>query len=564
MARSNPRSVRPWVAVLVGAALAACARGPETDPAAHSPDGRIRALLTAGDNPVLALASGDTIHFGEELKAFYAARDYQAAWTDDNGFLPRGQALVEALNQADAEGLDLAAYRRDVIPQLIEQAESDIAQDLPVGDLLGNLDLVMTESYLRYTSDVLRGTIDPGAEGLDWKVAREDATDADFLNSLLEDEDFDQALAELRPQLPFYDRLREGLARYRQVAEAGGWRTVDPGEALEQGDRGPRVIQIRQRLAAERDPVEAPLVEGATDPAVFDARLAQAVAHFQDRHGLGEDGAAGAETFAAMNVPVEKRLRAIRLNLDRWRWLPREFGNHYVMVNVAGFELAVMKDDQPQLTMNVVVGKTGTQTPIFKDTIEHVVVNPYWNVPTNIAREEIMPAVQRDPGYLARNNYEMVGSGANAGIRQKPGPKNALGEVKFLFPNDHDVYLHDTPADNLFARNTRAFSHGCIRIEKPRELAYYLFEHAAGLSRSDYDRMRGVGERWVTLKEKLPVYILYFTAWGEDDGSVNFYRDIYQRDARVERVAGEKLDSGAVRAAPGRVARAPGSAAGRV
>jgi murein L,D-transpeptidase YcbB/YkuD len=327
---------------------------------------------------------------------------------------------------------------------------------------------------------------------------------------------------------------------------------VDDGPALGEGDRGPRVIQIRQRLAAERDPFEAPLVEGAADPALFDARLAQAVAHFQDRHGLGEDGAAGAETFAAMNVPVEERLQAIRLNLDRWRWLPREFGNHYVMVNVAGFEMAVMKDDEPQLTMNVVVGKTGTQTPIFKDTIEHVVVNPYWNVPSDIAKNEIMPAVQRDPTYLARNNYEMVGNG---GIRQKPGPRNALGEVKFLFPNDHNVYLHDTPADNLFSRNTRAFSHGCIRLEKPRELAYYLFEHAAGLSRADYDRMRGGGERWVNLKEKLPVYILYFTAWGEDGGSVNFYKDIYQRDARVERVAAEKLDSGAVRTAPDRVAR---------
>jgi murein L,D-transpeptidase YcbB/YkuD len=555
-----PKVVRSWV-LLAGVWLAACARGPETDPAAHSPDARIRTLLTTAEQPVLPLANGDTIHFGAELKAFYEARGYQAAWTDETGFLPRGQALVEALSHAPAEGLDLADYRQDAIPELIARAEHDDAEGLPVGDLLGNLDLVMTESYLRYTSDVLRGTIDPSAEGLDWKVAREDATDAAFLNRLLEDEDFDQALAELRPQVPFYDRLREGFARYQQVAAAGGWPTVDDGPGLGEGDRGPRVIQIRRRLAAERDPVEAPLVDGAPDPAVFDARLAQAVEHFQDRHGLGEDGAAGPETIAAMNVPVADRLQAIRLNLDRWRWLPREFGDHYVMVNVAGFELAVMKNHQPQLTMAVVVGKTGNETPIFKDTLEHVVVNPYWNVPPKIARNEIMPIVQRDPGYLARNNYEMVTRHGQTTIRQRPGRGNALGEVKFLFPNEHDVYLHDTPADHLFSRQTRAFSHGCIRVEKPRELAYYLFENAAGMTRADYDRLVGGGERWVNLKEKLPVYVLYFTAWGDENGSVRFYRDVYQRDERVVREVRAKLDSSAV-PAPARVTQSQDEPAG--
>jgi L,D-transpeptidase YcbB len=216
------------------------------------------------------------------------------------------------------------------------------------------------------------------------------------------------------------------------------------------------------------------------------------------------------------------------------------------MVNVAGFELAVMKNDEPQLTMNVVVGQTGNQTPIFKDTLEHVVVNPYWNVPPKIARNEILPIVQRDPTYLARNNYEMTTRGGQTTIRQRPGRGNALGEVKFLFPNEYDVYLHDTPADHLFSRPSRAFSHGCIRLEKPRELAHYLFKSSAGLDAGAYDRMVGGGERWVNLKEKLPVYILYFTAWGDEQGSVRFYRDIYKRDARVEQVASEKLDSGAV------------------
>jgi murein L,D-transpeptidase YcbB/YkuD len=527
----------PTLLVLALAGTAACGRFPKDDPESHSPDARIRSMLTASKDPVLALATGDTVHFGDEVRAFYEARQYQAAWTDDEGFLPRGQALVTALRQADEEGLDLASYHGDEIPALLERAKGDVQQDLPVGDLLGNLDLLLTEAYLRYTTDVLQGTIDPGAEGLDWKVPREDATDAVLLNRLLDDEDFDAALAELRPQVPFYEGLREALPRYREVVAKGGWGTISAGEAIGPGDRGARVAQLRNRLIAEGDPVEAPLAQTTGPADVFDDRLAQAVKHFQDRHGLAEDGAAGGETLKAMNVPAEERLQSIKLNLDRWRWLPRELGSHYVLVNVAGFEMAVMKDNAPAIAMKVVVGKTGNETPIFRDTLEQIVVNPYWNVPPNIYREEIAPAMQRDPGYLARNNMEMVGRGGNVGVRQRPGPKNALGEVKFLFPNDHDVYMHDTPADALFNRQSRAFSHGCIRLERPRDLAYYLFEHAAGKTRADYDRMRGGGEKWVKLTEKLPVYVVYFTAWPGQDGSIGFYQDIYRRDARVEKVA---------------------------
>ena len=522
------------------ALVSGCAKEPEFSKEQHSPDVRIQAMLTSSATPVLALATGDTIKIGDEVKAFYEARNYSAAWTSPEGILPRGQALVAALQGADAEGLDMAEYHREEIQPLIERAKSDVEQKLPIGDLLGSLDLLMTEAYLRYTTDVLQGTLDPGSVGLDWKVPREDATDAVLLNTIMEGENFESALAELRPQVPFYNQLREALPRYRQVAEAGGWPTIPTGPALSAGDRGPRVAALRQRLIAEGDPVEAPLARSASGD-VFDPQLAKAVEHFQDRHGLAEDGAAGEGTIQEMNVPVEDRLRSLRLNLDRWRWLPRELGDHYVMVNVAGFEMAVIKDDKPALTMKVIVGKTGTETPIFRDTIESVVVNPYWNVPTEIAKDEIFPKVAADPSWLERNNYEMVGEGSNRGVRQRPGPTNALGEVKFIFPNDHDVYLHDTPADALFKRDTRAFSHGCIRLEKPRELAYYLFANE-GKSRADYDRLRGGAEKWVSLKKKLPVYILYFTAWADEDGSVRFYPDIYHRDAKVTKAEGTRLD----------------------
>jgi murein L,D-transpeptidase YcbB/YkuD len=265
------------------------------------------------------------------------------------------------------------------------------------------------------------------------------------------------------------------------------------------------------------------------------------VAHAQQRFGLESDGAAGKGTIEALNVPADVRLLSIKLNLDRWRWLPRDLGSRYFFVNIPGFDLVVMEGDKEAMRMNVVVGKEGLKTPFFRDSLESIVVNPYWNVPPSIAEKEVIPAMQRDPGYLARNNFESDGHG---GFRQRPGPKNALGEVKFLFPNDFDIYLHDTPARNLFNEPVRAFSHGCIRIQKPRELAEYLLRTATSRPAGEYDRLRATGrEQWVQLDEKIPIYIMYFTAAADSAGSAYFYGDIYDRDAALKAETAAKLGS---------------------
>lgn len=561
MPKPSFRRAIAGLALAAAAAASACAQGPETSPEAHDPDHRIRALIGDGEEHVLATATGDTVRLSAAVAEFYRARNWDGVWTDENGFLERGKAMVGVLHAADAEGLDLSEYHRATLHDLIDRAQHDVGQDLPVGDILGTIDLLLTEAFLRYSSDLRRGTIDPSAADLDWRIPREDPTDAAFLNQLLEEDDLETVIQRLRPATPFYDRLRASLARYREIESTGGWDPVAEGETIKVGDRGERVLQVRRRLAAEGAPGEAALMEGAADPAVYDSAMVRAVEHFQRRHGIVPDGAVGAETRTAMNVPVDDRIRAIKLNLDRWRWLPQDLGEHFVMVNVAGQEMAVVKDGEPTLTMNVIIGDVANQTPIFQDTMEHVVVNPYWNVPQSIADEELWPKVERDPGYLARNDYEVVGSGNARRIRQKPGRANALGHVKFLFPNDMNIYLHDTPTDHLFSRSARAFSHGCIRLERPDDLARYLFTHATDRSADEYDALRArETEQWVNLTEKLPVYILYFTAWADDEGSTRFYPDVYERDSAMGTMA-EKLDgtAPAATADPAVVAAAPPS-----
>jgi L,D-transpeptidase YcbB len=267
---------------------------------------------------------------------------------------------------------------------------------------------------------------------------------------------------------------------------------------------------------------------------------------FQARHTLHEDGAFGPATLAAMNVPVTERIQTVRLNLDRWRWLPRDLGEEFLLVNVAGFELELVARDSVIESMNVVVGRTANRTPLFRDSVQYVVVNPYWNVPMSIAREEIIPALRQDPYHLERNGYEVLygdrvvdsrsirADELETGrylIRQRPGPNNALGAVKFMFPNDMNIYLHDTPADHLFSQETRAFSYGCIRVERPADLARVLLTRYGGQDDGEYDRLRAAeSERWVTLETRVPIYILYFTAWAREDGTLLFHPDIYDRD----------------------------------
>ena len=514
-------------ALLVLTGVAACGR----DTAPTLPGDRIRETLSVlPEDSVIQLATGDTLHVSKATTQFYKGRRGRAAWAGEDGLLERGEKVLTAIEQSASDGLSPVRYRNDVAQRL--RAEIAREGDGQLSDsvrsvYLADLDLIITEGFNRYANDLVRGTLDPEEAGLKWEIPRGAPNEERVLNGVIKGTEPGTIVEHLRPTIPHYDRLRAALAEYREVETAGGWPQVPDGVEFKEGLRHPAVGVLRQRLAAGPDSTEMQLAKaGAADPTLMDANLVKAIENFQERHGIEADGAVGAKTLEELNHSPAERIAEIEMNLDRWRWLPDDLGERYVLVNIAGFELEVVEENKIIERMNVVVGKPSWATPVMADTMEHIVVNPYWNVPESIANDEVIPALQRDPGYLARNNMEFV----DGRYRQRPGPRNALGQFKFLFPNKYNVYLHDTPHDQLFSRTRRDFSHGCIRLERPRDFAELLFRLQTRKDPSDIDELLATGsEQWVKIR-KLPVYLLYLTALADEDGDVHFYHDIYGSD----------------------------------
>jgi murein L,D-transpeptidase YcbB/YkuD len=326
--------------------------------------------------------------------------------------------------------------------------------------------------------------------------------------------------------------MRAKLAAFRELESRGEWTAIEPDTTLREGMKAEAVSQLRQRLVNGVDTEEAALARvGAATPTLFDRDLVRAVQRFQDRHALEPDGVIGASTARELNHSAAEWIGELQLNLDRWRWLPRDLGDRYVLVNIAGFELEVVDNGQVIEAMDVVVGAEATATPIFADSIRHVVVNPYWNVPDGIMERTIEPAIARNPNYLRDNDMEVV----DGQVRQRPGPKNALGKYKFIFPNEFDVYLHDTPDGHLFEETDRAFSSGCVRIERPRDFARMLLELQSSENPDTLDALVEAGEeKWIALERPLPIFLLYFTAWVREDGTTRFHHDVYGHDEAIE------------------------------
>jgi murein L,D-transpeptidase YcbB/YkuD len=471
--------------------------------------------------------------------ALYARRGYQPAWTD--AMLGELLAAVKGsaghgLTPDDFHGALLGARMRSGTEFSSPAARADT-------------EIIATDALARLAVTLKYGKLDP--TGLDpaWNLSRDLETDdpVGTLNEALNLGQILPFLESMEPPSPMYRRLREGLLRYREIMAAGGWPSVPEGPTLELGSQGDRVSTLRRRLEITGD-----LSAGdALDPIVFDAALESAVESFQARHGIDVDGKVGPRTLEALNFSVEARIDQIRATLERIRWVFREITGNHIIVDLAGFQLYLFRDGELSWTTRVQVGKPYHATPVFKDTIRYITFNPTWTIPPGILRNETLPAIRKDPSYLSNNNMSVItGTGARVNpstidwaatpsqgfsymIRQEPGDHNALGRVKFMFPNKYMVYLHDTPSKGLFARSERAFSHGCVRTENPLQLAELLLGEQ-GWDQARIDQvLESKKTTRVDLETPMPVMLLYWTAEAEEDGTMRFRKDFYDRDAAV-------------------------------
>jgi murein L,D-transpeptidase YcbB/YkuD len=471
------------------------------------------------------------------VKRLYKGYQNSPLWLDDDGLIKnRADALVDALVNATTDGIQIdeypivdVAYALDTLRRIKDGASAT---------QLARADLLLTTAFVALGEDYLTGQIDPRTVGQSWHIdPQEEEVDSALVRSL-RDRELAEAMVRMRPQDADYDHLRGKLADYRKLVSAGGWKPIPAGKALKRGDRDnpARLHALRSRLRAEGFEIG-----GSDSASTYDQSLAAAVAKFQEHHAIVVDSQLGKETLDAMNVSATFRLAQITANLERYRWLPRTFGTKYIRVNVPAFRLEGFENGKKTIEMKVIVGAEyeGRATPVFSDMMEHVIFRPYWDVPPNIARNEFTGGIPGDFDVSSRNG-EMH-------LRQRPGPKNALGLVKFMFPNDFNIYLHDTPNDKLFEKDVRAFSHGCIRLEKPDEMARWVLGW-------DIDRVReamnsGPNDRLVKLPQKIPVYIAYFTTFVRD-GQLWFGNDLYRRDSELAQAAigGAVPSANAVRA----------------
>ncbi len=466
----------------------------------------------------------------------------------------RTRALLAALEDGQNDALTF----KDIPLDSLRQSLATLKSSTPTAAQLAQADVLLTTAYVSLGEDLLTGQLDPHQMSQDWHInPREEHVDSALVQSLRSDS-LPAALDAMRPQNAGYQALRDALVRYRNIVAHGGWPTVPHGRALKvgQSDTPARIRALRDRMRAEGYLNDSGTASDSTTSgsasrsgAVYDRSLAGAVAQFQAAHGIVVDSVLGSETVASLDVPADYRLGQIAANLERYRWLPRRLGDRYILVNVPSFRLQAYDSGSVALDMKVIVGAEyeNRKTPVFSDSMEYVIFRPYWLVPDSIAAKEIWPKVQQDPTYLDRNNYEVYSDHGKQRVRQRPGDKNSLGLVKFMFPNDFNIYLHDTPQGELFQKDVRAFSHGCIRLEKPADLATWVLGWP--MDRVQQAMHDGADDHTVYLKRKIPVYIVYFTAYARDD-QLYFGNDLYNRDdALVQAVArGAQPDAAALQA----------------
>ena len=542
-------SAQLLVLVIATAGLAACTSVPDERPnlriatehasaqaVAEVPATASTSLRLAGE---LTRTGGLAPPFRDALSRFYADRGYRPLWFPDGRATAATQALLAVLRDAEDEGLDPADYAPKVL-----DSDCTLASAIDVADC----ELRFSNALLRYAHDVRFGVLAAAEANPGWHVPRPQ-DDAELLTAVVATQDLAALLRDLPPPHTGYQRLRGALAELRRAAEAER-PLIPPGPALHPGNRGPRVRALRERLGVEPSPSPADVPVD-----VYDAPLQSAVAAFQAGHGLDSDGVVGEQTLAVLNQPPAQGIAQVRLNMERWRWLPRDPGPRHVIVNLAGFELTLTQPDVAPLTLRAIVGRPDRSTPVMHSQIDELVLNPPWTVPRRLAVEDMLPQLRRDPAAMQKKGIHILtrrdgvlsevdpaavdwqshhAQNFPFVLRQAPGPANSLGRIKFDMHNPLDIYLHDTPARDLFDKTQRTFSSGCIRVDQPLRLAARLLggdaDSAAAYLQQRIDSGRTVS---VPLQQAVPVYLVYQTAWVDDDGNLQLRDDVYGRDVQL-------------------------------
>lgn len=488
--------------------------------------------LTGGAN---VQVENEMIYCQKLLPEFYQRRNFVLAWNGDNI-----TSLLDVLEKADAEGLKTSDYHFLAISQLSTNARTEVEK--------GELDLLLTDAFLLCASHFLNGKVNPETVDGDWKAIRREGNAREFMERTIASNSIAEGLMSLEPKHLAYAGLKVELKKYIDISKGGGWEPIPKGETLKVG----MLDDLRIPLLVARLMATGDLVQRPTDGIAYSGILSNAVKAYQKRNGLEEDGNLGKNTTLALNVPVGDRIDKIKVNMERYRWISQELGIHYVIVNIADYQMQVFKEKKLEFEEKVIVGKPFRKTPVCSSKMTYLVLNPTWTVPPTILFNDILPEAKKDPNYLNKKNIRVIqGQGSNAVIldpkdidwpklsknyfpytlRQDPGLTNALGQVKFMFPNQYNVYIHDTPSKELFSRPDRAFSSGCIRLNNPLAFAKYLLKDNPKLDAGFIAEILIDGkEKSVMLPKPINVHILYLTSWVEG-GKVQFRNDLYNRDA---------------------------------
>ena len=516
-----------------------CSAAEPSPPVINTLPAGIQSLIAEGVHP--GLRWGKFPDYQTQLQQLYEGGGYQPFWTQNGKGTAQTKAMIASLAAAQTRGLNSEDYDAALLGKWLEEIDKEASAQ---PQTLASFDVALSLMSMRYASNVYVGRINPRHVnfGLDIEPKKLDLPA--LIKQLAASNDPDAIVSGLEPKLRLYTLLKNALHAFAGQTLSTASPDIKLPAKFSPGDRHPDVLKLRQMLG-EKD----------SDPSeVYDNRLAELVKDFQRQNGLTPDGVIGKGTLAQLNISPAGKLKQIQLSMERLRWLPERLEGRYIIVNIPSFELFGfdVNDVKPALTMNVIVGEAidGRNTPVFHSDMTYLNFRPYWNVPYKIAAKEYLPKLLNNPGYLVHSNMELVSNLAPGSttyqpsieniemlasgelkLRQKPGPKNALGLVKFAFPNNNNVYLHSTPTPSLFKKSRRDFSHGCIRVERPSDLAAYVLKEQSEWTREKIDEaMNGYKTRPVTLKTPIPVYIFYATALAEENGEVRYFQDIYGHD----------------------------------